>query len=136
MLLRGVSVLYTHSRRNNTIYDNLLLNHRNIPNKVIMAELKYFDLLEKVLHQPNGLKTIIYEWKTVFTQYELTQLMFIRALLIQPQLLVIDRALDIFNDEQVEKLIARLLELSKTILIVISQKNNFKYITNHLVIPS
>lgn len=119
-----------------TIYDNLLLNHRNIPNKVIMAELKYFDLLEKVLHQPNGLKTVIYEWKTVFTQYELTQLMFIRALLVQPQLLVIDRALDIFNDEQVEKLMARLLELRNTILIIISQKNNFKYITNHLVIPS
>ncbi|WP_412754134.1 ABC transporter transmembrane domain-containing protein [Legionella londiniensis] len=119
-----------------TIYDNLLLGHKNIPNKRIMKELRYFNLLEKTMAQPHGLKTIVYEWKTVFSHYELIQLMCIRAILFEPQLLVIDRALDVFNDEQLDKIMSRLRELKKTILIIISQKKTFKHITNHLVIPS
>ncbi|WP_133129414.1 ABC transporter ATP-binding protein [Legionella yabuuchiae] len=118
-----------------TIYDNLLLGHKNTPNKKILEELKQFNLLEKVMHQPNGLKTVVYEWKTVFSLYELTQLMIVRALLFKPQLLVIDRALDVFNDEQLDKIMDRLKELEQTILIIVSQKKEFKQITNHWVIP-
>lgn len=117
-----------------TIYDNLLLGHKNTPNKVIMAELKYFDLLEKIMQQPQGLKTLVYEWKTVFSYHQLIQLMCVRAILFQPQLLVIDRALDVFNNEELDKIMPRLQELKKTTLIIISQNNNFYGISNRLVI--
>lgn len=135
--IRQVSMLIAQPEWfSGTIYDNLLLGHKNTSNKNILEELKQFDLLEKVMHQPNGLKTIVYEWKTVFSLHELTQLMIIRALLFKPQLLVIDRAFDVFNDEELDKIMSRLKALEKTILIIVSQRKLFKQITNHWMIPS
>ena len=135
--LRKVSLLISQPEWfAGTIYDNLLLGHKNGSHKKIMGELKYFNLLEKIMQQPNGLKTIVYEWKTVFSYSELIQLMCIRARLFKPQLLVIDRALDAFNEEELDKVMTSLMALNKTTLVIVTQRQNVKPITNHLVISS
>lgn len=116
-----------------TIYDNLLLNQRQIPNKIIIEQLKKVGLLDKIMHQPDGLKTVIYEWQTIFTEIELIQFMVARALLIKPQLLIIDRVFDLL-DANIDKLMSQLLLLDGTILIILSQHDNFKHITNRWVL--
>ena len=118
-----------------TIYDNLLLNQPQIPHKVVIEQLKKANLLDKIMRQPEGLKTIVYEWQTVFTEFELIQFMVVRALIVKPQLLIIDRAFD-FLDQNIDELVSQLLALDQTIVLVISQHSDFKNITNRLVLPS
>lgn len=117
-----------------TIYDNLLLNHPQISHEDIIEQLKKTNLLDKIMRQPKGLKTVIYEWQTVFTELELIQFMVVRALLVKPQLLIIDRAFDALNNS--DELISQLLTLENTILLIVSQHSNFKSITNRLVLSS
>ncbi len=118
-----------------SIYDNLLLNQPQIPHEVVIEQLKKVNLLDKIMHQPKGLKTIIYDWQTVFTELELIKFMVVRALLVKPQLLVIDRAFDLL-DQNRDELISQLLTLENTILVIVSQHSDFKNITNRLVLPS
>jgi len=118
-----------------TIYDNLLLNQSQISHEVMIDKLKKANLLDTIMHQPKGLKTVIYEWQTVFTELELIKFMVVRALLVKPQLLIIDRAFDVL-DQNMDELISQLLTLENTILLVVSQHADFKNITNRLVLPS
>lgn len=118
-----------------TIYDNLLLSQPDISDTVIIEQLKKANLLDKIMSYPLGLKTIVYEWQTVFTELEIIQFMVVRALLVKPQLLIVDRAFDAF-DKNRDELISQLLTLDKTILLVLSRHSNFKNITNRLVLPS
>ncbi|PWY54340.1 ABC transporter ATP-binding protein [Legionella qingyii] len=117
-----------------SIYDNLVLNHKNTPLKIIMEQLEHFGLSEKIMRQPDGLKTIIYDWQNEFTQFELIALMIIRAVLLQPQLLIIDRVFDGLEKEKSELLITPLLNLKNTILMLVTQNHEFKKMTNHVVL--
>lgn len=116
-----------------TVYDNLLLNQRHISSKIIIEQLNKIGLLDKIMHLPEGLKTTVYEWQTVFTEFELMQFMVVRALLVKPQLLIIDRTFDLL-DKNIDELMSQLLALDDTILLVLSQHDNFKYITNRWVL--
>ena len=118
-----------------TIYDNLLLNQPQISHEIIIEQLKNANLLDKIMREPKGLKTVIYEWKTLFTELELIRFMVVRALIIKPQLLIIDRAFDLL-DENIDELISQLKTLENTILLVVSQHSDIKNITNRLVLPS
>lgn len=82
-----------------------------------------------------GLKTVVYEWQTVFNELEIIQFMVVRALLVKPQLLIVDRAFDVF-DKNIDELISQLLTLENTIIIVVSQHSNVKNIINRLVLSS
>jgi ABC-type bacteriocin/lantibiotic exporter with double-glycine peptidase domain len=117
-----------------TIYDNLILNQPQISHEDIIEQLKKANLLDKIMRQPKGLKTVIYEWQTVFTELELIKFMVIRALLVKPQLIIIDRAFDLLDDN-LDALISQLLLLENTILLIVSENADFKNITNRLVLP-
>ncbi len=118
-----------------TIYDNLLLNQPQVSHEAIIEQLKKANLIDKIMHQPKGLKTVIYEWQTVFTELELIKFMVVRALLVKPQLLIIDRAFDVL-DKSIDELVSQVLTLEKTILLIVSQHSDFKNITNRLVLPT
>ena len=117
-----------------TIYDNLLLHQSKVSETFILDLLRKVGLLDKVMCQPKALKTIIYEWHTIFTDFELLQLMVVRALIVKPQLIIIDRAFDLL-DENYDMLISELLGLENTILIFVTQQNDFNGIKNQLVLP-
>jgi ABC-type bacteriocin/lantibiotic exporter with double-glycine peptidase domain len=117
-----------------TIYDNLLLNQRQIPSKAIIKQLNKVGLLDKIMHQPDGLQTIVYEWQTIFTELELIRFMVVRALIVKPQLLIIDRAFDLL-DKHIDELMNHLSTLDSTILLIVSQHDDFKHITNRWVLP-
>ncbi|KTD56280.1 toxin secretion ABC transporter ATP-binding protein [Legionella sainthelensi] len=118
-----------------SIYDNLVLNHKNASTKIIIEQFNQFGLAEKIMHQPNGLKTIIYDWQNEFTEFELIALMIIRAVLLQPQLLIIDRTFDGLEREKIDLLMERLLNLNNTILVLVTQTHELKEMTNCVVLP-
>lgn len=117
-----------------SIYDNLIMNKPKVSAKIMMEHLHHFGLAEKIMQQPQGLNTIIYDWQNQFTELELTQLMVIRALLHQPQLLVIDRAFDGMEQGQVDQLMASLLTLKNTLLLVTTQYPTLQQFSNRLVL--
>lgn len=119
-----------------SIYDNLVLNHRNVPNKIIIEQLKNVGLADKIIQLPEGLRTILYEWQDVFTSVELTKLMLVRAILLQPELIVIDCAFDILNHQEVNEMMELVLSLKNTLLVIVSQRSDFNYLNNRLVISS
>ncbi len=136
ILLRRCALLIRHPQWfAGTIYDNLLLNQPLISQEIIIEQLKKASLLDIIMRQPRGLKTVIYEWQTVFTEHELIKFMVVRALIVKPQLLVIDRAFDLL-DKNIDDLISQLLTLENTILLIVSQHPDFKNITNRVVLPS
>lgn len=118
-----------------SIYDNLVLNHR-IDKKTIIEQLKDLELLEKIMELPAEVDTVIYDWQSVFTELEMIKLMIIRALLLKPKILIIDRAFDLINEVEIRGLIEKLLTLENTLFILVTHNQQFHYFDNHLVLHS
>lgn len=117
-----------------SIYDNLRLNHPSFSLQQLKELLKSFGLMEKIMSQPQGLKSIIYDWEQVFTELELIQLMVIRGILAQPQLIIIDRLFDKLRIEDIDLLLSHLTALDNTLLIIISQYQDLVPLPNRLVL--
>lgn len=118
-----------------TIYQNLVLNHRNVAMDVICDLLKKINLLEKIMKCSDGLNTLVQDWQTMFTLSELIQLMIVRAIIDKPRLLIIDRSLDDLLGEEVDKVLSLLLALNNTTLIITTLKTQIKQLPNRLVFP-
>ena len=82
--------------------------------------------MEKIMSQPQGLKSVIYDWVQVFTELELIQLMVIRGILAQPQLIIVDRLFDKLSIKDIELLLFHLTTLNNTLLIIITQYHSNK----------
>ncbi len=113
-----------------SIYDNLRLNQPCSSIKQLKDLLKSFDLLDKIMSLPRGLKSIIYDWELTFTELELIQLMVIRALIAKPQLIIIDGLFDRITRKDNELLINNLATMNETLLIIISQYPNLIPLSN------
>ena len=116
-----------------TIYQNLILNHRNVAMDVICDLLKKMHLLEKIMKCPDGLNTLVHDWQTIFTLSELIQLMIVRAIIDKPRLLIIDRSLDDLLGEEVDGVLSLLLALDNTTLIITTLKTQIQQLPNRLV---
>lgn len=117
-----------------SIYDNLQLNQPSFSIQQLKELLKSFGLMDKIMSQPRGLKSIIYDWELVFTERELIQLMVIRALVAKPQLIIIDGLFDRLTTKDIELLIGYLATLNETLLIIITQYPNLIPLSNRLVL--
>nr|WP_238400418.1 ABC transporter transmembrane domain-containing protein [Legionella bononiensis] len=117
-----------------SIYDNLRLNQPAFSIQQLKELFKSFGLMDKIMSQPNGLKSMIYDWEQVFTELELIQLMVIRAILAKPQLIIIDRIFDRLSTKDIELLLLHLATLNKTLLITITQYPNLIPLSNRLVL--
>ncbi|CAM2837304.1 ABC transporter transmembrane domain-containing protein [Legionella anisa] len=117
-----------------SVYDNLRLNQSSFSIKQLKELLISLGLMDKIMRQPNGLKSIIYDWEQVFTEQELIQLMVIRALVANPKLIIIDRLFDSLTKKDIELLLGHLATLKETLLIIITQYPNHIPLPNHLVL--
>ncbi|KTD46297.1 ABC transporter transmembrane domain-containing protein [Legionella quateirensis] len=117
-----------------SIYDNLRLNQPSFSVQQLKELFKSFGLMDKIMSQPNGLKSMIYDWEQVFTELELIQLMVIRAIIAKPQLIIIDRIFDRLTTKNIEFLLLHLATLNKTLLITITQYPNLIPLSNRLVL--
>lgn len=130
---------YTLVLRNNewfagSIYENLRLNQASFSIKQLKELLKSCGLMDKIMRQPHGLKTVIYDWEQVFSELELIQLMVVRAILAKPQLVIIDRIFDALISKDSELLLSHLKKLNNTLLIVITQSQTAFSLPNCLVL--
>ncbi len=117
-----------------SIYDNLRLNQSIFPIDQLKELLKAFGLMDKIMSQPDGLKTIIYEWESVFSEIELIELATIRTILAKPQLIIVDRIFDNLSKKEIERLLAYLFMPDTSLLLVVSQYPENFPIANRLVI--
>lgn len=117
-----------------SIYDNLRLNQPVFSTDKLKAFLIDFGLMDKIIHLPNGLKTILYDWELVFTETELIYLTFIRALLAKPQIIIIDHVLDKLNKKERELILTHLSNLKESLYIIITQHPELIDLTNRLVL--
>ena len=117
-----------------TIYQNLVLNHRNVAMDSLYDLLKKINLLEKVMSCPDGLNTLVHDWQTEFTLSELIQLMIVRAIIDKPRLLIIDRSLDKLVVDELDRVLSVLLALDNTTLVITTLKTQIQQIPNRLAV--
>ncbi len=117
-----------------TIYQNLVLNHRNVAMDYLYYLLKKLNLLEKVMNCPEGLNTLVHDWQTAFTLSELIQLMIVRAIIDKPRLLIIDRSLDELLVEELGRVLSLLLALDNTTLVITTLKTQIQQLPNRLAV--
>lgn len=117
-----------------SIYDNLRLNQPSFSIQQLKELLKSFGLMDKIMSQSDGLKSMIYDWERVFTGLELIQLMVVRAVLAKPQLIIIDRVFDRLTTKDIDLLLFHLTSLNKTLLIAVTQYPNLIPLSNCLVL--
>lgn len=117
-----------------SIYDNLRLNQPSFSIHQLKELLKAFGLMDKIMNQPDGLKSAIYDWESVFTELELIQLMVIRAVLAKPQLIIVDHLFDRLTRQDVDLLLDHLATLNKTLLIIVTQYPDIIPLSNCLVL--
>ncbi len=117
-----------------TIYQNLVLNHRNVAMDYLCDLLKKMKLLEKVMSCPEGLNTLVHDWQTAFTLAELMQLMIVRAIIDKPRLLIIDRSLDELLVEELDGVLSLLLALDNTTLVITTLKTQIQQLSNRLAV--
>jgi ABC-type bacteriocin/lantibiotic exporter with double-glycine peptidase domain len=117
-----------------SIYQNLVLNHRNVTIDHLCELLKKMNLLEKVMNYPEGLNTLVHDWQTAFTLSELIKLMIVRAIIGKPRLLIIDRSLDELPVEELDGVLSLLLALDNTTLVITTLKTQIKKLSNRLAV--
>ena len=117
-----------------TIYQNLVLNHRNVAMDYLCYFLKKLNLLEKVMNCPEGINTLVHDWQTAFTLSELIQLMIVRAIIDKPWLLIIDRSLDELLVEELDRVLSLLLALDNTTLVITTLKTEIQQLPNRLAV--
>lgn len=133
--LREHALLLKHNEWfSGSIYDNLRLNQSSSSIQTLKELLKSFNLMDKIMNQPNGLKSTIDDWEQVFTELERAQLMVIRAILAKPAVLVIERVFDTLPCQAISLLLSHLATLHQTLLIIITQYPNIIPLSNCLVI--
>ncbi|STX81299.1 toxin secretion ABC transporter HlyB/MsbA family ATP-binding protein [Legionella busanensis] len=81
---------------------------------------------------PQGLYTVIHEWQSTFSLEELIKLMIIRALITKPQLLIIAQAFDQLTAQEVNVVLTLLMNLTDTLVIITTQKNQLPELTNRV----
>ncbi|WP_131782330.1 ABC transporter transmembrane domain-containing protein [Legionella gresilensis] len=135
IILRRYSLLISEPQWfSGSIYDNLVLNHRHIANEFIVEKLKQLELADKIMNLPQGLHTIVHEWQSIFNDYDLTKFLVLRGLIAKPQLLIIDRALDNLDFDELNLIISLLINLEETLVIITTQRTDLNQLTNQLVI--
>ncbi|STX81197.1 toxin secretion ABC transporter ATP-binding protein [Legionella busanensis] len=135
MALRQYSLLINEPQWfSGSTYDNLVLNHRHTATDYILEKLNQLALLDKIMTLPQGLYTVIHEWQSTFSLEELIKLMIIRALITKPQLLIIAQAFDQLTAQEVNVVLTLLMNLTDTLVIITTQKNQLPELTNRVVL--
>jgi len=117
-----------------TIRDNITFGDTNITNEDILWALEKVGLLNFLKEQPNGLNTILYpEGKRI--SYTISKkLVLARAIVKKPKLLILEDALDHFNEKETSEIMEFLTDSSnKWALIVVSSNKRWVEYCNKVV---
>jgi ABC-type multidrug transport system fused ATPase/permease subunit len=104
-----------------TVKDNLLYAHphpEKVRDEVILNCLKKVFLYDHIQSLTKGLQSPLDETAATFSAGQKQRLMFARALIRQPEILVLDEATANLDHELEEKLVENLRELKKDLIII------------------
>lgn len=96
-----------------SFYENLCLHNTNVTEQEIYQLLNRFALSEIASRLPQGLQTSLIKYRSLLSSTELLKLMFIRAVLAKPSLLIIDGALDGMANEDIATIVSALNNLAQ-----------------------
>ncbi|OGV25832.1 MAG: hypothetical protein A3F18_06150 [Legionellales bacterium RIFCSPHIGHO2_12_FULL_37_14] len=109
-----------------SIYDNLTISKQPSSLAEIDDAMQILGLSNKVNSLKDGIFTVVYSWKHVFTLAETIKLTFLRALLAKPKLILVDRSFDILTTKDLNAINDLTTNLPNTSLIVTTNRDDFK----------
>lgn len=118
-----------------TIYDNIVLNKKNVNTDIVLGYLDKIGLTDKIMGFKDGLLSFVSSWNHEFTEREAVLLMIMRALINSPSLIIIDRTLDFLNLEDINKALNLLFTKKEQTIIITSQRPDFPNISNKCELP-
>lgn len=110
-----------------SIKDNLTVGNKKIDNDEIFTTLENVGLIEFIKEQPEGLETILYPDGKQMSHTVSKKLILARAILKKPKVLILEDALDRFNQKETNSIIDYLAHPERPwALIVVSGSENWK----------
>lgn len=127
-LVRGIEIF------TGTILENLVLHRNSISLERIQDLLVQFKLVESFAKLPLGLHTQLSTIQNHLSTIELQKMMFIRSLLAEPQILIVDGALDSMSRTDIDTVIQNLKNYPKPFTWVVTTRREdiVKQFKDHL----
>lgn len=117
-----------------TVYQNLVLHRRDIPIETVHEVLSALQLNRTIEKLPQGLDTFISGSQMTMSTTELIKLMFARAILTQPSLMIIDGTLDSLPDRDVDLFLNYFGTLPATIIITTRKRQVSTFYDEYLTL--
>ena len=113
-----------------TIYDNIVLNSKNVAMDLILENMTKLGLIDKIMSFSDGLMTYVSSWQYEFTEQEAILLMVLRAVINSPSLIIIDRTLDSLDKALIAEVLAMLLSQKEKTLVIATHRQDITDISN------
>lgn len=120
VLRRHVALVRDHEVFNGTILQNVHLERPEVCFQDARRAIELVGLLEQIQDLPDGLETVIESGAGTLTRTQISRLMIARAIVGQPDLLMIDGLLDELPDREGERILSELCrpEYRWTLMVV------------------
>lgn len=113
-----------------TIYDNIVLNTPKVSMDYILQYVNKLGLTDKIVGFKDGLLTYVSSWQYEFTEKEAVLLMILRLIVNSPNMIILDRTLDILDENTANSVLELLFSLPNKTYIITTQHYDFSIISN------
>jgi len=110
ILRRHVALVRDIEIFSGTLEENVHLERPDVSTSDVREALELVGLIDAVLQLPDGLNTHLVETGFPLTTNQTRKLMLARAIVARPRLLLIDGMIDVFSDEESERMIKMLVD--------------------------
>ena len=108
-----------------TIYDNVVLNAKNINVDIVLEKLAKVGIIDRIMSCKDGLLTFVSSWQYEFTEREAVLIMILRVLVNSSRLVIIDRTLDLLSADEIANVLTLLFAQKDKTFIITSQRFDF-----------
>lgn len=118
---------------NGTIIYNIgYSSSRQIDMQTVNRYLKILDLSERINDLPNGLETVVDGHDSILSTGELQRIAIIRALVSEPDIVILDEAVSVLDFSKAVKVIELFKKINSTILLV-SHRPDLNYLGSKII---
>ncbi len=117
-----------------SLRENILIGSNTISQELIYKYFVRYHLAESLHQLPEGLESDMQVVKSTFSDYDILKLSYIRAMIHQPRLLLIDYYLDYFFNGDLLNAIQDLDTYTGTVILTTRREKILKHYTNQIVL--
>lgn len=110
---------------NASLYENLVLAKKDITLEKLYQYFYDFELSEAISKLPEGIHSSLINYRSLLSSSDLQKLMFIRAILVKPVILLIDGALDGMTKHDIDLIVKVLNNLQRKTTILITSRHEY-----------